>query len=112
MLPVHWTLERDSRGRCAVWWRGSSGSDLPWGRMVDEEYLRYEVDDRSPATASARGEASTEVHLPGRLLEYTSVLTLASDETGLDYRFRRELRCQGVLIRERAWQRRFPRDGH
>jgi hypothetical protein len=39
------------------------------------------------------------------------VLDLAGDEASLQYRFRRELRCDGVLLRERTWERRFRRDG-
>jgi hypothetical protein len=76
---------------------------------VDEEYLRYEVHDDRPAQAAAHGEARTEVHLDGRLLVATSTLDLDGDETSLRYRFRRELRSNGTLIRERHWDRRFPR---
>jgi len=79
---------------------------------VDEEYLRYEVDDTRPAQASARGEARTEIHLPDRLLIFSSELDLNGDEESLRYRFRRQLRRDGVLIRERSWERRFRRDGH
>ena len=65
-------------------------------------------DDR-PAQASAHGEARTEVHLDGRLLVTSSTLDLDGDETSLHYRFRRELRSDGLLICERTWDRRFPR---
>jgi uncharacterized protein len=112
ILPVRWTLQRDDAGTASIWWRGSSGGEFPWGRVTDEEYLRYEVHDDRPAQACARGEARTEIHLDGRLLILTSVLELAGDETSLRYRFRRELRRDGELIRERSWDRRFPRDGH
>jgi uncharacterized protein len=109
MLPVRWTVERDADGVAAVSWRGTTGTDFPWGRVVDEEYLRYEVDNAHPAGARARGEARTEIHLPGRLLVASSTLDLAGDETALRYRFRRELRCDGALVRAREWARRFPR---
>jgi hypothetical protein len=112
ILPVRWTLVRDDRGVAAISWRGADGSRYPWGAVVDEEYLRYEVDDSRPAEASARGEARTEVHLPDRLLTFQSVLELDGDVGSLRYRFRRELRRDGVLIRERAWEHRFRRDGH
>jgi hypothetical protein len=111
IVPVRWNLLRDDVGGTARW-RGSGGTDFPWGRVTDEEYVRYELHDARPAQASARGEARTEIHLPGRLLSATSVLDLAGDETSLQYRFRRELRCDGVLLRERTWERRFRRDGH
>jgi uncharacterized protein len=109
ILPVRWTVHRDEAGTVTVSWRGTSGTDFPWGRIVDEEYLRYEVHDDRPAQACAHGEARTEIHLDGRLLVTTSTLDLDGDETSLRYRFRRELRSNGTLIRERHWDRRFPR---
>jgi hypothetical protein len=112
ILPVRWTLVRDDRGVAAISWRGTDGSEYPWGRVVDEEYLRYEVADDRPAEACARGEARTEVHLPERLLIFSSVLELDGDAESLRYRFRRELRQDGALIRERSWERRYRRDGH
>ena len=112
ILPVRWTLVRDDRGVAAISWRGADGSKYPWGAVVDEEYLRYEVADDSPAEAAARGEARTQVHLPDRVLSFSSVLELDGDVSSLRYRFKRELRRDGVLIRERAWERRFRRDGH
>ncbi len=111
MVPVRWNLLRDETGRTSIWWRGSSGSQFSWGKVADEEYLRYEVTDADPAHASARGEASTQVHLEDRLLVFSSVLELDSDETCLRYRYRRELRKDGALIRERSWQRTFGREG-
>jgi hypothetical protein len=80
--------------------------------VVDEEYLRYSVHDARPAGASAHGEARTEIHAGGRLLIATSVLDLGGDEESLRYSYRRELRRDGILIRERGWERRYPRDGH
>ncbi len=112
VLPVRWTLVRDDTGTASLSWRGTAGNEFGWGRVVDEEYLRYEVRDDDPAHASARGEARTEVHLPGRLLIFSSALDLDGDEDSLRYRFRRELRRDGVVIRERTWERRYRRDGH
>jgi hypothetical protein len=112
MVPVRWTLQRDDTGAAAIWWRGSTGTEFPWGRVVDEEYLRYSVHDERPADASMHGEARTEFHLDGRLLIATSVLDIDGDEESLRYSYRRELRRDGMLIRERSWQRRYPRDGH
>jgi hypothetical protein len=112
MLPVRWTLQRDDTGASAIWWRGSTGTEFSWGRMVDEEYLRYSVHDARPASAAAHGEARTEVHADGRLLILTSILGLDGDTESLRYSYRRELRRDGVLIREREWNRRYPRDGH
>jgi uncharacterized protein len=112
MVPVRWALQRDEAGTTAISWRGSTANQFGWGRVADEEYLRYEVNDDRPASASAHGEARTEIHLDGRLLIFTSVLDLDGDSGSLGYRFRRELRENGLLIRERTWSRRYPRDGH
>jgi uncharacterized protein len=112
MLPVRWTLRRDDTGATTIRWRGSTGTEFPWGRVVDEEYLRYSVHDAQPAGASAHGEARTEIHAGGRLLIATSVLDLGGDEESLRYSYRRELRCDGMLVRERGWERQYPRDGH
>jgi hypothetical protein len=80
--------------------------------LADEEYLRYSVHDARPVGATAHDEARTEIHAAGQLLIVSSVLDLAGDEDWLHYSYRRELRCDGILIRERGWQRRYPRDGH
>jgi uncharacterized protein len=111
MLPVRWTLQRDDTGTAAIWWRGTTTTEFGWGRVTDEEYLRYEVADDQPARASAHGEARTEIHLDGRLVIVTSVLDLDGDSESLRYRFRRELRENGTLVRERSWLRHYPRDG-
>jgi len=111
MLPSRWNVHRDDNGAVATWWRGTSGTSFDWGRVVDEEYLRYQVSDADPAHAAARGEARTEIHLADRLLALSSVVELDSDVTSLYYRYRRELRKDGQLVRERSWERRFPRTG-
>ena len=111
MVPVRWNSERDDAGRTAIWWRGASGSEFSWGRVVDEEYLRYEVADADPAHASMRGEARTEIHLADRLVTVNSELSIGSDESRLRYSYRRQLRENGMLIRERNWERTFPRIG-
>ena len=100
---MRWTLQRDDTGAASIRWRGSTGTEFPWGRVVDEEYLRYSVHDARPASASAHGQA---------LLIAASVLDIDSDEESLRYSYRRELRRDGMVIRERSWQRRYPRDGH
>jgi putative CocE/NonD family hydrolase len=112
MLPVRWTVQRDDTGNTAMWWRGSTGTVFGWGQMVNEEYLYYRVHDERPAGASARGEARTEIHLPGRLLILSSALNLGGDEESLHYTYRRELRRDGRIIRERSWERRYRREGH
>ncbi len=112
MLPVRWSVTRDGTGAAVACWRGAAGTKFGWGTVTDEEHLEYRVADDQPALASARGEARTQIRLADRILELTSVLELAGDEQCLRYSFRRQLRRDGVLIRERHWERRFRRDGH
>jgi hypothetical protein len=111
ILPTRWNVSRDGAGTATAWWRGTSGTEFSWGNVVDEEYLTYQVSDADPAHAAARGEARTEIQLADRLLVFSSVLELDSDETSLRYRYRRELRKDATLVRERSWERRFPRNG-
>jgi len=111
MLPSRWNVHRDAAGTATAWWRGESGSEFAWGRVADEELLRYQVSDADPAHATARGEAKTEIQQSDRLLTFSSVLELESDVTSLAYRYRRELRKDGVLVRDRSWARRFRRAG-
>ena len=113
VLPVRWNLVRDDNGTASISWRGTAGNVFGWGKVIDEEYLRYEVDDDRPAEASARGRSQDRGASAGpaadlQLRASTSTATPSS----LRYRFRRELRRDGVLIRERSWERRFRRDGH
>jgi uncharacterized protein len=111
MVPVRWNLLRDDTGAASIWWRGASATQFGWGRVTDEEYVRYDVRDDDPARASAHGEARTEVQLDGRLLTLASELGLDGDSESLRYRFRRELCQDGAVIRERCWERRYPRQG-
>ena len=52
MLPVRWNLQRDDdrRGR-PPGGAAPRAASFDWGRVVDEEYLRYEVSDADPAHA-------------------------------------------------------------
>jgi hypothetical protein len=70
---------RDDTGATLVCWRGSTAVKLPWARITDEEYLRYQVADERPADASAHGEARTEIHLADRPPAFTSILDLDGD---------------------------------
>jgi uncharacterized protein len=111
MVPVRWNLLHDDTGAASIWWRGGSVTQFGWGRVTDSEYLRYDVCDDDPAGASAHGEARTEVELDGRLLTLASELDLDGDSESLRYRFRRKLCQDGAVIRERCWERRYPRQG-
>lgn len=104
------TIRDDLRQTSRVEWSGSSDSESPWGRVFDRERLTYDVDDARPEAAAVRGEAETDVHLPGRVLSWRARLDLVSDRDRFHYRLRRELHENGRVIRERTWEETIPRD--
>jgi hypothetical protein len=55
-----------------------------------------------PAPRRTARPAPRSTPRPGQLLIVSSVLDLAGDEDWLHYSCRRELRCDGILIRERG----------
>ncbi|HVR72374.1 MAG TPA: CocE/NonD family hydrolase [Vicinamibacteria bacterium] len=104
------TIRDDVRQATRVEWSGESESTAPWGRVFDRERLTYEVEDARPESASIRGEAEQEVHLPGRVLSWKAFLELVSDRERFRYRLRRQLSENGRVVRERTWEEAIPRD--
>ncbi len=107
-----WTKLRDELNQATKWeWHGGvEGTQFPWGRTRHQDKLSFQVQDAHPEAASAHGEGETEVDLPGRDLLWSDTLDLHSDKTNFYYQFRRQLRKNGQLIRERNWQETIPRD--
>jgi len=109
--PGHWTVERDeARQATRVEWRGDDASEFSWGKEKDHEQLTYEVEDARSDASSVHGEAETDVDLHDRALVWRTQLDLSSDETHFFYRYKRELRTNGQLIRQKSWEETIPRD--
>jgi len=72
----------------------------------------YRVDDDDPAMASVRGETDLNVERPSGVLTWAASLRIESDARDLRYRYRRQLRRDGTLVREREWDESIPRDHH
>jgi uncharacterized protein len=106
-----WERRRDG-STVTVSWRGGSAARTPWGEDRYEESLEWRVDDEDPAHASVEGTSRTTVRAGGRLLEWTGVLKVASDAVALHATYRRELRVDGGVFRERKWHEDTPRDHH
>lgn len=110
--PGTWTTLRDRfRHSTTLVWHGSSSTTFPWGRKDHEERIVYSIEDRHPERAAVRGTVDTIVRLRGRNLLWEGDFLLKSDRTTFDYRFRRELRKNGRLVRRRTWHESIPRDG-
>jgi len=109
--PGEWTVHRDEfRATTRVEWQGDDAMEFTWGKMKDHEHLTHEVNDTHPEAAVVRGEAETEVQLPGRTLVWRTWLEVRSDSGNFLYEYKRQLLEGGRVIREKAWKEIIPRD--
>ncbi len=109
--PGTWTICRDAvRGTSHGDWSGASTTEYPWGRVQLTEQLTYDVADAHPEGARVAGDATTTVALKDRTLAWRAILEVSGDAKNFFYRLKRELRKDGVLVREKAWQETIPRD--
>ena len=109
VVPTPWEVTRRDGGATAEW-SARSESWFPWGRIASMERLFFDVDDARPDGATARGEATVEVSLSDRRLEWRGELDLRSDAETFRYRYWRTLAENGRVIRERTWEESIPRD--
>jgi len=82
----------------------------PWGSQTRLTFRRFQVQDDHPELASATGHMEWKVQLPARELTWHSEWDVHSDKTNFYYLFKRELRENDKLIRERTWQETIARD--
>jgi len=109
--PGQWAVCRDeARQEVHADWSGTSETEYPWGRITDSESLSYEVSDIHPEAATIAGEGTTTITLADRVLAWRANLQVRSDAGHFYYELRRELRKDGVRIREKSWTEAIPRD--
>ncbi len=72
--------------------------------------MSYVVADAKPAASTVHGEASTTVELSGRMLVWSVILNLRSDEKNFYYHFERHLTENGKPVRDKTWEATVPRD--
>jgi hypothetical protein len=82
----------------------------PWGEERYSEKFVHETEDLHPEKTSVRGEYSTTVKLPDRTLRWESTVLFRSDLRNFYYTGVRRLLKDGVLLREKKWEKTFPRD--
>jgi len=82
----------------------------PWGSETRLTLRRFQVQDDHPELDSSTGHLEVKVQLPARELTWHSEWDVHSDRMNFYYLFKRELRENGKLIRERKWQGTIPRD--
>jgi uncharacterized protein len=109
--PGEWLVTRDEgRQKTTVLWKGKMGGQYPWGKETDLEKLTYEIDDSHPEINVIQGEAETTFELKGRVLVWSGNLSFNSDAKNFFYKYTRELRKDGALIRTKTWEETVPRD--
>jgi hypothetical protein len=109
--PGEWTVTRDEgRQKTTVLWKGKMGGEYPWGKETDLEKLTYEIDDAHPEVNTILGDAETTFELKGRLLVWSGHLSFSSDAKSFFYKYTRELRKDGALIKTKTWKETIPRD--
>ncbi len=105
------SIDRNPRtGKATVVATNQSAHRCPWGEQRNTEKITHEAEDGKPEKASVRGEYSTEVKLPGRVLRWESVVVFSSDRQNFHYSGTRKLFENGRLVREKNWEKSIPRD--
>ena len=109
--PGEWLLTRDeARQKTTVLWKGKAEEKYPWGDETDLEKLTYEMEDAHPEINIIQGEAETTLKLKDRVLVWSGHLTFTSDARNFLYKYTRDLRKDGVLIKTKTWEETIPRD--
>jgi predicted acyl esterase len=109
--PGEWTVTRDEgRQKTTVLWKGKMGGEYPWGKETDREKLTYEIEDAHPEVNTIQGDAETTYDLKGRKLIWSGHLSFSSDAKNFFYKYTRELRKDGALVKTKTWEETIPRD--
>jgi uncharacterized protein len=109
--PGEWLVTRaEGRQKTTVVWKGKMGSQYPWGKETDLEKLTYEIEDSHPEVNVIHGEAETTMELKGRVLVWSGHLSVTSDAKNFFYKYTRELKKDGTLIKSKTWEETIPRD--
>jgi len=88
----------------------ANAARYPWGEERYIEKFVHEAEDEHPETTSVRGEYSTTVTLRDRTLRWESTVHFRSDRQNFYYTGVRRLLKDGVLLREKSWEKTIPRD--
>jgi len=109
--PGEWVVTRDEAGqKTTVLWKGKMGGEYPWGKETDLEQLTYKIDDAHPEISMIHGEAETTLDLKDRVLVWSGHLSVTSDTSNFFYKYTRELRKDGKVVKTKTWEETIPRD--
>ena len=68
------------------------------------------MEDAHPETNVIHGEAESTLDLKDRVLVWSGHLSFTSDAKNLYYKYTRELRKDGTLLKTKTWEEVIPRD--
>jgi hypothetical protein len=105
------SLERNPlTGELTAIARNDGAYRYPWGTQSFGEVIEHKTSDQHPGSTSVTGSYFIRVELPERTLLWETEMSFTSDREHFYYRYFRKLTENDVLIREKHWQKTFPRD--
>jgi len=87
----------------------STSNQYPWGIQHTSDSLIYKLSDNDPAHASVQSIYKVSIEQDGRILKFTGILDLTSDEKTYFYRYKRTIHENGELKKEKDWKEDVPR---
>lgn len=91
----------------------TASNELSWvlhdNLYRSQERYRWEVNDARPAQARYQGERRNLFTIEGREIDLLARARIESDESYFYLTFTRELKEDGMLVREKTWQERIAR---
>lgn len=84
--------------------------DIQGRKYTSIEKVSYRTNDLDPARSSFSGEGCGIIQLESRILELKLLVSIVSDETNFHVKIVRQIFEQNELIKERKWEKSFPRE--
>jgi putative CocE/NonD family hydrolase len=82
----------------------------PWGIESFEERIEHRTSDINPANTSVKGIYALTQELHDRTLRFEQDVLFSSDTENFRLIFKRRLKIDGKLVREKEWDELIPRD--
>jgi len=88
----------------------TGATKYPWGSETYRETIEHKTSDSHPENTAVKGSYRIEITLPERILLWETELSFTSDRENFYYRYFRKLSENSHLVREKHWEKTFPRD--
>jgi putative CocE/NonD family hydrolase len=105
------SVDRNPRtGEATAVATNTGATRYPWGEETYRETIEHKTSNEHPENTAVKGSYRIEVTLPGRTLLWETEMHFNSDLENFYYKYFRKLTENGELIREKHWEKTFPRD--